>query len=113
MWCRVLQVRRLQLTCGQLTAGPRLIVDRAAAVRRVLEVQAEEAERVRQHSEHRAAHRLGWEVTDEPRMAPHSPMPTPVARAAAAIGRDEAAAVCSAYGRAPSPNRARGTPREK
>ena len=91
------QCRRLQLTCGQLASGPRLIVSRAAAVRRMFDVQVEEAEAERQHRERRAAHRLGWEEVDEPRAAPLSPMPTALAQAQAAIGHMAARATMSAY----------------
>ena len=91
------QCRGLTLTGGQLTSGPRVLVSRAATVRRIFEVQADEAEEQRRHLERRAAHRLGWEESDEPRIAPHSPDATPLARAQAAIGQLAAGAAMSAY----------------
>ena len=48
------QVRRLELTHGQLSNGPRLIVDKAATMRRIFSMQAQEAEEQRALWEHRS-----------------------------------------------------------
>ena len=90
------QVRRLELTHGQLSSGPRLIVDKAATMRRVFSVQAEEVEEQRALWEHRSAHRLGWpEEWEEPRTAPISPLPTQMSKVAASFGTRLAAGAAS------------------
>ena len=92
------QVRRLELTHGQLSNGPRLIVDKAATMRRIFSMQAQEAEEQRALWEHRSAHRLGWpEEWEEPRTAPASPLPSHISKVTASFGRLAAGAAASTY----------------